>query len=103
MISLRSLCPHLAKQLSDALLYAGHKRLAESVGDLTVVRRCCKYSFCASFHTSDVSADTIANCGTRLVLPVPGLTCVFIVDDEIVTIELLNRNDIRAALDAAFP
>jgi len=103
MPKLRSLSPLFAEQLSSALREDGHDELAQSVPELTVTKRCCTDSFCASFHTADVTAQAIADRGTRLIPCVPGLACVFVVDGAIVMVELLNRKDVHDALASAFP
>ncbi len=78
--------------------------MANELPSLSVVRRCCTDRRCASFFTSDLTHDEIRDQGTRIVPEgrVPGLLSVFVIENRICLVELLDRPDVRQVLEGAF-
>ncbi len=94
------LFPTLSRELVAAFRNDGCDGLAELIPSLKVLRSCCRDDACASFYTSDVTHEDIVDRGKRIIpASVPGLSCVFVVDDAIAFVELTNRPDVRAVLD----
>jgi hypothetical protein len=85
--------PKLSGELRDALIAEDEAGLANSVDSLEVVQPCgCGDDFCQSFYTAQPPDD--AGPGHRNVLldpPWTGMLILYVVDDEIVYVEVLDR------------
>lgn len=97
--------PLLSKELHQLLRSEGEEALAFQVLGLSIVDRCrCGDDFCASFYTQ---AKPQGSYGTGLrcleLRPVDGMVVLDVVDDIIVHVEVLYRNDIRGKLLAVLP
>lgn len=102
---LTEILPQFARELEELLQRQGKFDLAAQVSTLTVIDRCrCGDDFCSSFYTQpkpqpsygpgldsfDLDAET-------------GMVVLDVVAGVIVHVEVLNRDDIRKPLLAAFP
>jgi len=92
--------PQFAAELAAALAEAGNPGLANSVGSVEIVERCCcGEPGCISFYAQPKSTcPGPGECG-RIIPSLPGVSCVAHHLGKIVWIEALNRAADRAVLD----
>lgn len=97
--------PKFASELTGLLVAHGEDRLAETVDALNVIDRCrCGDDFCATMYTSPRPSGAWGAGHRNLALDSKkGILIVDIVDQRIVEIEILYRDEIRQALLALMP
>jgi len=99
---LLDLLPAFAAELEHALRADGEDALAEQVDSLLVESLCgCDDDFCSSFYAG-ARPDGAWGPSLRSVTPtVPtGMVILDVVDDRIRYVEVLYRDDVKAALAA---
>lgn len=94
-----------ASDLKRALTAAGRPELAAQVAELRITRPCaCDSHACASFYTTTRPIVRWFRRGCQIELGgLEGAITLDVVAGEIVYVEVLFRDDVRAALNAAFP
>ena len=94
--------PDFANELRD-LLRADAPELAAQVAGLRLHGRCtCGDSFCSMFYTAPLPDGSYGPTLRTLALsPEDGMVILDVVDGRIAAVEVLYRNDVRAALDRA--
>ncbi|HYE97231.1 MAG TPA: hypothetical protein VD962_13595 [Rubricoccaceae bacterium] len=99
---LREALPAFADELRG-LLDAQAPGLAPQVEALRVVARCaCTDDFCGMFYTAPPPEGSYGSGLENVVLePKRGMIILDVVDGQIAAVEVLFRDDVRAALDAA--
>jgi hypothetical protein len=103
---LRDVFPDVAKELQALLLAGGESLLAGQVESLRIVDRCrCTDDFCAMFYTVPRPAQLPWGPGHRNVAldPQHGNLILDVVDDRIVAVEILYRDEIRDKLRSIMP
>ncbi len=97
-MKLNILMPFLAEELSQALTEIGLTKLARSVSSLEIIERCdCDNTGCAAFYTA--KKHTWSGKKIKQISPrVKGLYSVDVLDDQIVFIEMMGRQDVRDRL-----
>ena len=99
-MTLHQLSPTLSKELTSALRNDGYNALADLVPLLVITRRCCPDDFCASFYATHATIGDIVAPATRIIVaPVPGLSCIDVMDSTTVYFEILYRPELRALID----
>ena len=96
--------PRLAAELEDGLRAAGNVELAAQVPELRVTVRCtCEVEGCSSFHTGQRPMVRWMRRGRQVeIRGIEGAVTVDVVGGEIVYVEVLFRDDVRAGLERAF-
>jgi hypothetical protein len=89
--------PELATELTQLLTAEGEEELAGTVSGLTVVDRCrCGDDFCATMYTVRPPRDSWGRSKRNVSLdPKVGYLILDVLDQEIVGIEVLFRDEIR--------
>jgi hypothetical protein len=102
---LRDQFPELVAELSGLLVASDEKQLARTVPTLTVVDRCrCADSFCAMMYTAPPPDGAYGPTHRNIALdPKKGMLILDVLDERIVGIEVLYRNDIRDRLFELMP
>jgi uncharacterized protein (DUF2147 family) len=97
--------PELAAKLTQLLNEEGEEELAGTVSGLTVVERCrCGDEFCATMYTVRPPRETWGRSHRNVSLdPKAGYLILDVLDQEIVGIEVLFRNEIREHLLKVLP
>jgi len=97
--------PPFAQELQKLLSDAKESQLAEQVATLKIVLRCpCGDDFCATFYTRHEPKVYYAPDHRNIVLePQEGMVVLDVIENQIVGVEVLFREDVRKALDAALP
>jgi hypothetical protein len=105
MRTLGELLPQFSVELQDLVSSAGRPDLALQVPKLPIVERCtCGDSNCAHFYTAARSPGPYGAGHLNLVLASEvGFLALDVVADAIVAVEVLDRPDVKALLDAALP
>ena len=103
MLLIESL-PDLSRELTELLIASGEPSLAAQIHDLEIVTRCgCSDDFCASFYTAPKPVGTYGPKHRNLELePSKGMIILDLVDDRIVHVEVLYRDDVRSKLAQLF-
>jgi hypothetical protein len=104
---LKDIIPSFCEELTRLLVNMGEIRLADQVQGLNVVDRCsCGGESCSTFYTT-VRPRRGYGPGHRNVAlePEKGMLVLDVVNDVICQVEILDREDIRSALErsALFP
>jgi hypothetical protein len=96
--------PDFSRELSELLIKSGEPSLAAQIDDLEIVARCtCSDDFCASFYTAANPVGSYGNKHRNIELePAEGIIILDLVDDKIVHIEVLYRDDVRSKLTQLF-
>jgi hypothetical protein len=104
-VTVGELFPAFALELQSLAVQGGRADLAEQIPNLPVVARCkCGEDNCAHFYTAPPPAGAYGSGHDCLMLPSQaGLIVLDIVDDRIVAIEVLDRPDVKPALDKLLP
>lgn len=99
--TVREVFPAFAIELADLCRRAGRPELGEQIPNLPVVARCtCGQSNCAHFYTAPPPLGSYGTGHRNLVLPATrGLIVLDLVDEEVVAVEVLDRQDVKLALD----
>jgi hypothetical protein len=102
---LTDVLPKLAVELEQLLSEHGESELAAHVPTLAIVDRCrCGDDFCASFYTQPKPKGAYGPDHRSLDLDAEeGMVILDVVSGVIAHVEVLNRDDVRARLTAAFP
>lgn len=97
--------PKLAVELEQLLKKHGESELAAQVSALAIVDRCrCGDDFCASFYTRPKPKGAYGPDHRCLDLDAEkGMVILDVVSGVIAHVEVLNRDDVRKQLTAAFP
>ena len=97
--------PTLAAELTGLLRDEGEQELARDVSTLTIVERCrCGDDFCATMYTVAPPRDGWGRRHRNVVLhPETGHLILDILDQEIVGIEVLFRDEVRKRLLELLP
>lgn len=97
--------PELASELGELLQGNGEERLAQTIGDLSVVDRCrCGDEFCATMYTLPRPLGAWGEGHRNAALnPQKGFLIVDVVHERIAEIEVLYRDEIRTRLLALMP
>lgn len=105
MATVGELFPELCRELQELLGVAGRADLVERIPHLPVVSRCtCGDSSCAHFYTAEPPSGPYGPGHSNLPLPArTGLVVLDLLHDTIVAVEVLDRPDVKAKLDAAMP
>ena len=97
------IAPAFAAELEALLREVGEPELAEQVRDLPVIDRCrCGDGFCSTFYTAPSRHG--ADCGSRDTIalsPETGIVNVDVIDNKIVCVEALYREDLKALIQSA--
>lgn len=99
--TVQDLFPPFAAELEDLCRREGHEDLAEQIGALPVVARCtCGQESCAHFYTAPPPRGSYGPGHTNVVLPVDrGMVVLDIVNGRIAAVEVLDRPEVKRALD----
>jgi hypothetical protein len=102
---LNSSLPNLSRELTALLLTAGEPDLAAQIGGLEIVQRCpCNDDFCATFYTAPRPAGAYGPGHRNISLePEKGMIILDVVDERIMKVEVLYRDDVRSQLASIFP
>ena len=97
--------PDLHKELKSLLVAAREPGLVAQVDDLEIVDRCrCADDFCSSFYTAPKPAGAYGPKHRNVSLePERGMLILDVVDERIVNVEVLYRDDIRSELMLLLP
>jgi len=103
--NLREVLPGLAGELEALLRADNEPDLAAQVSSLKVVDRCrCDIASCATIYNVQKPKGAWGPSHRSIVLDtVEGMTVVDALDEKIVCIEILDRDDITAAVLKLFP
>ena len=103
MLLIESL-PDLSRELIELLLTAREPSLVAQIDDLEIVAKCsCSDDFCASFYTAPKPVGSYGPTHRNLDLgPAKGMIILDLVDDRIVHVEVLYRDDVRSKLTGLF-
>ena len=103
-LNLRDVLPGLASELARLLRAEGELELAEQVASLEVVDRCrCDNASCATIYTVPKPEGAWGANHYNLILNTKGLTVLDVLDDRIVCIEILDRDEITEQVRRLFP
>ena len=95
--------PQFARELTTVLNSNGETHLAEQVATAKISGRCgCESSFCASFYTGPPPLGAWSDEGTYHCVALPGMIALDVVDNEIRYVEVLDRPEIKMAVES-FP
>jgi hypothetical protein len=102
---LTDILPQLALELEQLLREHEESELAAQVPTLAIVDRCrCGDDFCASFYTQPKPEGAYGPDHHSLDLDAEnGMVVLDVVAGVIAHVEVLNRDDVRKRLTAAFP
>lgn len=100
---LTEILPEFSAEVTHLLEQSGERELAEQVGSIRVVEKCsCDDDFCASFYTQPKPSGAYGPNHRNVTLrPKSGDIILDVVDDQICFVEVLCRDDVRAALKIA--
>ncbi|WP_264714998.1 hypothetical protein [Limobrevibacterium gyesilva] len=103
--NLLDLAPELVSELQQLLSREGEQVLANQVARLAIADRCrCGDDFCATFYTAPRPAGSYGpNHRTIALVPAQGMLSVDVVGNDIVAIEALYRDDLKAKIHVAMP
>ena len=101
---LNSSLPDLSRELTALLITAEEPTLAAQIESLEIVERCpCTDDFCASFYTAPRPIRPYGPNHRNVELePDRGMIILDIVDEQIMKVEILYRDDIRSQLASVF-
>ena len=103
MLLIESL-PELSRELTELLITAREPGLEAQIDDLEIVTKCnCSDEFCASFYTVPKPVGSYGPKHRNLELgPAQGMIILDLVDDRIVHVEVLYRDEVRSKLALLF-
>ncbi len=103
--NLRDVVPELAAELRTLLFEIGEPSLAAQVDELVIVERCrCGDDFCSSFYTAPRPRGPYgAGHYTVALSPHTGMLQLDILDNQIISVEVLFRDDLKAKIHTAMP
>ena len=96
--------PEFSRELTELLIAADKPAVAAQVDRLEIVAKCsCSDDFCASFYTARKPFGSYGPKHRNLELgPARGTIILDLVDDRIVHVEVLFRDDVRPKLTQLF-
>jgi len=101
-MKLEDIMPELAREFEAGLREIGEVKLANTVSGLEITGRCeCGDNNCGTFYTQDKEVWS----GKKLRQAVPtvkGLYAVDVFENEVVCIEILDREDVSEKLNQLF-
>ncbi len=102
---LREVLPGLANELEVLLRSDDESKLADQIASLEVVDRCrCDSDSCATIYNVQKPKGALGPTHRNIVLDVhEGMTVVDVLDERIVCIEILDRNELTAKVVKLFP
>jgi hypothetical protein len=102
---LHSSLPNLSQELTALLMSAEEPTLAAQIVSLEIVQRCpCTDDFCASFYTAPRPSGAYGPGHRNVSLePEKGMIVLDVVDERIMKVEILYRDDVRSQLASLFP
>lgn len=100
---LAEILPEFSAEIAHLLEQSGQPELAKQIATLRIVKKCsCDDDFCASFYTQPKPSGSYGPNHRNVALrPKSGDIILDIVDDQICFVEVLCRDDVRAALKSA--
>jgi len=100
--TISELLPDFASELEDLVKVAGRGELAGQFRDLPILDRCrCGESGCAHFFTAPRPSSDYGPDHENVLLPsARGLVVLDLVLGRIVAVEVLDRPEVKAVLDA---
>jgi hypothetical protein len=103
--TVRDVFPAFVDELVELCRRAGSPELGEQIPELPVVARCtCGQNNCAHFYTAPPPLHSYPPGHRNVVLPAKrGLIVLCVVDERVVAVEVLDRHDVKARLDAHLP
>jgi hypothetical protein len=96
--------PEFSGELAHLLEQSGESELAKQVATLHIIKKCgCTDDFCSSFYTRRKPRNPPGqDCRSISLEPDrSGMVILDVVCDEIIFVEVLYRDDVRAALKSA--
>ena len=102
---LQEVLPGLASELEVLLRSDDESELASQIASLTVVDRCrCDVDSCATIYTVPKPEGAWGSTHRNIVLDVPeGMMVLDVLDERIVCIEILDRDEITEQVLSLFP
>jgi len=99
------LVPDLAAELARLLQAAGRRDLADQLSTLRIVERCrCRDDFCATFYTAPPPRGAWGPGHETVALhPDEGYLNIDVLNGQIVSVEVLYRNNVRDLLRTLLP
>ncbi|HTV06642.1 MAG TPA: hypothetical protein VME86_14835 [Acidobacteriaceae bacterium] len=100
---LTEILPEFSAELAHLLEQGGQPKLAKQIATLRIFEKCnCNDDFCSSFYTRRNPHRPPGRDSRSISLePKSGLLILDVVGDEIIFVEVLYRDDVRAALKSA--
>lgn len=100
---LAEIMPDFSAELTHLLEQNGEPELARQVTTLRIVKKCsCDDDFCSSFYTQPKPSGAYGPNHRNVALrPTSGDIILDVVNEEICKVEILYRDDVRAALKSA--
>ena len=97
--------PTFAVELTELLLASDQPELARQVSELSLIDRCrCGDSFCSTFYTEPPPRGSYGPKHRNVVLEPPkGMIVLDVIEQRIVCVEVLHREDVRTHLVAVCP
>lgn len=104
-MTVNELFPGFVTELEQLVLNSAHPELSFQIRSLPVVARClCRSKNCAHFYTEKPAATGYGTGHWTLELnPKRGLIVLDLIEYRIVSIEVLDRSDVKHILDRFFP
>ena len=100
---LKDILPDFSKELVLLLNHKNESILAKQIDKLEIKSICnCKEDFCSTFFTSDLKDDLKNFAQTVDLSPENGIVNVDVIDNKIVSIEVLYREEIKNKLISVF-
>jgi len=102
---LNSSLPNLSQELTALLISAEEPALAAQIASLEIVQRCpCNDDFCATFYTAPRPAGAYGPGHRNVSLePENGMIILDVLDERIMKVEILYRDEVRSQLASLFP
>ena len=97
--------PSFSKELLALLQKAAEPELAEQVSIVEIVERCsCSDDFCSSFYTATKPHGPYGHGHRNVVLePERGAIILDVVQQKMMFVEVLDRDDVRTELSIVLP
>jgi hypothetical protein len=97
--------PILAQEIEELLKKQNEPKLATQIASLTIVDRCrCGEDFCASFYVEPKPKGAYGPGHRNVDLEAEsGMIILDVVNDRIMQIEVLHRDEVRQAIQIVIP
>jgi hypothetical protein len=101
---LKEVLPKFAEEIEE-LLSKNEPKLASQVASLAIVDRCrCREDFCAAFYVEPKPLGAYGPGHRNVDLePENGMIILDVVNDRIMQVEVLYRDEVRQAIQIAIP